>query len=61
MCLYPSSNAQDTASRVSLPDSSWKIDSDIKGEMLEKVCISFLIRLEQLDKHSVIPFKKQTK
>ena len=47
--------------RVSLPDSSWKIDSDIKGKMLEKVCISFLIRLEQLDKHSVIPFKRQTK
>ena len=47
--------------RVSLPESSWKIDSDIKGKMLEKVCIEFLIRLEQLDKHSVIPFKKQTK
>ena len=47
--------------RVSLPDSSWKIDSDIKGKMLEKVCIAFLIRLEQLDKHTVIPFKKQTK
>jgi UDP-GlcNAc:undecaprenyl-phosphate GlcNAc-1-phosphate transferase len=47
--------------RVSLPDSSWKIDSDIKGKMLEKVCIAFLIRLEQLDKHTVIHFKKQTK
>jgi UDP-GlcNAc:undecaprenyl-phosphate GlcNAc-1-phosphate transferase len=47
--------------RVSLPDSSWKIDSDIKGKILEKVCLAFLIRLEQLDKNSVIPFKKQMK
>ena len=47
--------------RVSLPESSWKIDSDIKGKMLEKVCIAFLFRLEQLDKNSVIPFKKQMK
>ena len=47
--------------RVSLPESSWKIDSDIKGQLLERVCIAFLNRLEQLDKHSVIPFKKQKK
>jgi len=47
--------------RVTLPESSWKIDSDIKAEMLEKVCIAFLNRLEQLDKNSVISFKKQMK
>ena len=47
--------------RVSLPESSWKIDSDIKGEMLKKVCIAFLKRLEQLERHPVIAFKKQMK
>ena len=35
--------------RMSLPESSWKIDSDVKGNLLERVTMAFLIRLKQLE------------
>ena len=44
--------------RMDLPESSWKIDSDIKGDLLERVSLSFLVRLEQLEVPSVIYLKK---
>ena len=44
--------------RMALPESSWKIDSDIKGDLLERVSLAFLVRLEQLEKPSVIHLKK---
>ena len=44
--------------RMALPESSWKIDSDIKGDLLERVSLSFLVRLEQLEKPSIIHLKK---
>jgi hypothetical protein len=44
--------------RIALPESSWKTDSDVKGDLLERVSLAFLARLEQLDKPSVIHIKK---
>ena len=44
--------------RMALPESSWKIDSDIKGDLLERVSLAFLVRLEQLETPSVIHLKK---
>ena len=44
--------------RMALPESSWKIDSDVKGDLLEKVSLAFLVRLEQLEVPSVIHLKK---
>ena len=44
--------------RMALPESSWKIDSDIKGDLLERVSLAFLARLEQLEAPSVIHIKK---
>ena len=44
--------------RMALPESSWKIDSDIKGDLLERVSLAFLVRLEQLEVPSVIHLKK---
>ena len=44
--------------RMSLPDSSWKIDSDIKGDLIERVSLAFLVRLEQLETPTVIHIKK---
>ncbi len=44
--------------RMALPESSWKIDSDIKGDLLERVSLSFLVRLEQLENSSIIHLKK---
>jgi len=44
--------------RLALPESSWKIDSDIKGDLLERVSLAFLVRLEQLEVPSVIHLKK---
>ena len=46
--------------RVALPESSWKIDSDIKGDLLGKVSRAFLYRLEQLEKPSLIQLVKQS-
>ena len=43
---------------MALPESSWKTDSDIKGDLLERVSLAFLVRLEQLEKSSIIPIKK---
>ena len=44
--------------RMALPESSWKIDSDVKGDLLERVSLAFLVRLEQLEKPSIIYLKK---
>ena len=44
--------------RVALPESSWKIDSDVKGDLLERVSLAFLTRLEQIEKPSVIHLTK---
>ena len=44
--------------RMALPESSWKIDSDVKGDLLERVSLAFLVRLEQLEVPSVIHLKK---
>ena len=40
--------------RMNLPESSWKIDSDVKGNLLERVSMAFLFRLEQLESPTVI-------
>ena len=44
--------------RLGLPESSWKIDSDVKGDLLERVSLAFLTRLEQIEKPSVIHLTK---
>ena len=44
--------------RMALLESSWKIDSDVKGDLLERVSLAFLVRLEQLEVPSVIHLKK---
>ena len=44
--------------QMNLPESSWKIDSDIKGNLLERVSFAFLVRLKQLESPSVINLKK---
>ena len=44
--------------RLALPESSWKIDSDIKGDLLKRVSLAFLTRLEKLETPSVIHLKK---
>ena len=44
--------------RLTLLELSWKIDSDVKGDLLEKVSLAFLVRLEQLESPSVIHMKK---
>ena len=44
--------------RMALPESSWKIDSDIKGDLLKMVSLAFLTRLEKLETPSVIHLKK---
>jgi UDP-GlcNAc:undecaprenyl-phosphate/decaprenyl-phosphate GlcNAc-1-phosphate transferase len=44
--------------RMALPESSWKIDSDVKGDLLERVSLAFLVRLEQLEVPSVIHLNK---
>jgi len=46
--------------RMALPESSWKIDSDVKGNLLERVSLAFLIRLKQLESPSVINLKKNS-
>ncbi len=47
--------------RMALPESSWMIDSDIKGDLLKRVSLSFLVRLEQLEKPSIIHLKKSNR
>ncbi len=44
--------------KLALPESSWKIDSDVKGNLIERVSLAFLNHLEQLESSSVINFKK---
>jgi UDP-GlcNAc:undecaprenyl-phosphate GlcNAc-1-phosphate transferase len=44
--------------RMALPESSWKIDSDVKGDLLESVSLALLVRLEQIETPSVIHIKK---
>ena len=46
--------------RMNLPESSWKIDSDVKGNLLERVSLAFLVRLKQLESPSVINLKKNS-
>ena len=40
--------------RMTLPESSWTIDSDIKGNLLERVSLAFMTRLEQIESPSVV-------
>ena len=44
--------------RLALPESSWKIDSDVKGDLLGRVSLAFLIRLEEIENPTVIQMKK---
>jgi hypothetical protein len=46
--------------RINIPELSWKIDSDVKGDLLERVSLAFLVRLEQLESTSVINLKKNS-
>jgi len=46
--------------RMNIPELSWKIDSDVKGDLLERVSLAFLVRLEQLESTSVINLKKNS-
>ena len=46
--------------RMNIPELSWKIDSDVKGDLLERVSLAFLVRLEQLESPSVINLKKNS-
>jgi len=46
--------------RMALPESSWKVDSDVKGNLLERVSIEFLVRLKQLESHSIINLNKNS-
>ena len=46
--------------RMALPESSWKIDSDIKGNLLERVSFAFMVRLKQLESPSVINIRKHS-
>ena len=46
--------------RMALPESSWKIDSDVKGNLLERVSLAFLVRLKQLESPSVINLNKNS-
>ena len=46
--------------RMNLPESSWKIDTDVKGNLLERVSLAFLVRLEQQESPSVINLKKNS-
>ena len=46
--------------QMNLPESSWKIDSDVKGNLLERVSMAFLVRLKQLESPSVIHLKKNS-
>ncbi|MBT5995576.1 MAG: undecaprenyl/decaprenyl-phosphate alpha-N-acetylglucosaminyl 1-phosphate transferase [Candidatus Marinimicrobia bacterium] len=36
--------------RLALPESSWTVDSDVKGNLLEKVSMALLSRLEKIDR-----------
>ena len=46
--------------RMALPETSWKIDSDVKSNLLEKVSMAFLVRLNQLESSSVINLKRSS-
>ena len=46
--------------RMNFLESSWKTDSDVKGNLLERVSLAFLVRLKQLESPSVINFKKNS-
>ena len=47
--------------RVTLPQHSWNIDSDVKSQLLEKVSFALMTRLQQLESPSVIKMKKKSK
>ncbi len=47
--------------QLALPESSWKIDSDFKGNLLESVSIALIRRLEQLKHDSVITINQVKK
>jgi hypothetical protein len=40
--------------RLALPESSWTIDSDVKGDLLERVSLALMTRLDQLEKPNVV-------
>ena len=52
---------QDWEVRITLPEHSWNIDSDVKSQLLEKVSFALMTRLNQLESPSVIKMKKITK
>ncbi len=43
--------------QLALPESSWTIDSDVKGDLFERVSIALMTRLEELENTSVIPLR----
>ena len=40
--------------RLAIPETSWAVDSDIKGDLLEKVSMALINRLEQLGEPTVV-------
>ena len=44
--------------RLALPESSWTIDSDVKGALLERVSFALMNRLEQLEPPVVLPLQR---
>ena len=47
--------------RITLPEHSWNIDSDVKSQLLEKVSFALMTRLDQLESPSVIKMKNIAK
>ena len=43
--------------QLALPESSWTTDSDVKGDLFERVSMALMTRLEELENHSVIPLR----
>jgi len=46
---------------LALHESSWKIDSDFKGDLLERVSIALIRRLQKLEYESVTPIIQSNK
>ena len=44
--------------RWGLPEASWTLDSDVKGELLDQVSQALFERLQQLDTPKVLPLRK---
>ena len=46
--------------RLALPESSCNIDFDVKGDLLERVSLALMTRLEELESPSKIPLHSFT-